>query len=349
MKAALYKGPNKIAIEDIPIPEPADNEIQIKVHSTGICGTDIHLYKGYRVGPWEIDPDRVFGHEFGGVITKLGKAVPEIYKVGKRVVVEPNIGCGQCKTCLAGNYVQCEKGQSIIGIHRNGGFAENVVAPHEKVFLIPDNFSFIAASVFEPFAICVYGIIRAPVIAGDIVAIMGPGVAGLHFVMLSKASGASKVILSGPNQARLELGKKIGADIIINVRDKDLIDEIMKETNGEGADYVFEAAGVQSSLENMVKIAANKSKINIYSVPVEPINNVDFAEYLFKDITLVTSSGAQNTFPRGIKIVSSKIVDIEKVITHTFPLEEIEKAFEVVDKRLDGVAKAVVMVNPDIK
>lgn len=348
MKAALYKGPNKINIGDIDIPEPADCEIQIKVHSTGICGTDLHMYQGYKIGNWDIDRDRVFGHEFGGIITKIGTNVPNNFKLEDRVVVEPNIGCGQCKTCLAGNYVLCEKGQSIIGIHRNGGFAEYTVAPHEKVYVIPEDFSFKAASVFEPFAICVYGLLRAPVIVGDTVAVLGPGVAGHHFTMLAKASGASKVILAGPNQARLDLGKKIGADVLINTSEKDLVEEVMKETDGKGADYVFEAAGAQSSLENMGKIVANKGRINIYSVPVKPINNIDFAEYLFKDITLVTSSGAQNSFERGIKIVASSIVDIERVITHTFPLEEIEKAFEVVEKRSDGVGKAVVMVDPDL-
>jgi len=348
LKAAIYKGPNKIVIEDIEVPEPGKGEIQIKVHSTGICGTDLHMYQGYKIGAWDIGKDRVFGHEFGGIITKLGPDVPGSFKLGDRVVVEPNIGCGQCKTCLAGSYVQCEKGQSIIGIHRNGGFAEFTVAPHEKVFGIPDSFSFKAASVFEPFAICVYGILRAPVIAGDIVAVLGPGVAGHHFTMLARASGASKIILAGPNQARLDLGKEIGADVIINTKDKDLVKEVMKETDGKGADYVFEAAGAQGSLENMGKVVANKGRINIYSVPIEPVDNIDFAEYLFKDITLVTASGAQNTFGRGIKIVSSGIVDIERVITHTFPLEDIERAFEVVEKRLDGVGKAVVMVDPDL-
>ncbi len=348
MKAAIYKGPNKIVIEDIEVPEPVKEEIQIKVHSTGICGTDLHMFQGYEIGAWDIGKDRVFGHEFGGIITKLGPDVPGSFKLGDRVVVEPNIGCGQCKTCLAGSYVQCEKGQSIIGIHRNGGFAEFMVAPHEKVFGIPDSFSFKAASVFEPFAICVYGILRAPVIAGDIVAVLGPGVAGHHFTMLARASGASKIILAGPNQARLDLGKEIGADVIINTREKDLVKEVMRETDGKGADYVFEAAGAQGSLENMGKVVANKGKINIYSVPIEPVDNIDFAEYLFKDITLVTASGAQNTFGRGIKIVSSGIVDIERVITHTFPLEDIERAFEVVEKRLDGVGKAVVMVDPDL-
>lgn len=349
MKAALYKGPNKIVIGDIDIPEPEDGEIQIKVHSTGICGTDLHMYQGYKIGAWDIKEDRVFGHEFGGIITKTGADVPETFKLGDRVVVEPNIGCGQCKTCLAGSYVQCEKGQSIIGIHRDGGFAEYAVAPHEKVYAIPESFSFEAASVFEPFAICVYGLLRAPVIAGDIVAVLGPGVAGHHFTMLARISGASKIILAGPNQARLDLGKEIGADVIINTREKDLVKEVMKETGGKGADYVFEAAGAQGSLENMGKIVANKGKINIYSVPVKPVNNIDFAQYLFKDVTLVTSSGAQNTFERGIRIAASGIVDIKKVITHTFPLEDIEEAFKVVEERLNGVGKAVVMVDPDLK
>ena len=349
MKAALFKGPNKIRIEDIPVPEPADNEIQIKVHSTGICGTDLHLYNGLKVGAFSAPENMVFGHEFGGKIIKKGESVPSVYKVGQRVVVEPNIGCGQCKTCLAGNYVQCEKGQSIIGIHRNGGFAEYVVAPHEKVFLLPDNITMKAASVFEPFAICVYGLINAPIVPGDTVLVMGPGVAGLHFTMLAKACGAAKVILSGPNQARLDLGMKIGADVIINVKEKDLLEEVGKETEGEGANYIFEAAGVQETLANMAKAAANKAKICIYGIPVKPVNNVDFAEYLFKDLTLVTASGAQNTFKRAVKIVSSGIVNLEKVITHTFPLDEIEKAFEVVEKRLDGGAKASVMIDSAIK
>ncbi|NQT58727.1 MAG: alcohol dehydrogenase catalytic domain-containing protein [Bacteroidetes bacterium] len=349
MKAAVFKGPNKIRIENIPIPEPRDNEVQIKVHSTGICGTDLHLFKGYKVGTLSTPLNMVFGHEFGGVITKTGKSVPAVYKTGQRVVVEPNIGCGQCKTCLAGYYVQCEKGQSIIGIHRNGGFAEYAVVPHEKVFLLPDNISMKTASVLEPFAICVYGIINAPIIPGDTVLIMGPGVAGLHFTMLAKACGAAKVILSGPNQARLNLGRKLGADEIINVVDKDLLVEVMKETEGEGANYIFEAAGVQSTLANMTKTAANKAKICIYGIPVKPVDNIDFSEFLLKDLTLVAASGAQNTFKRAIKIVSSGIVNLENVITHTFPLDEIEKAFELVDKRLDGVAKASIMIDSNIK
>ena len=349
MKAALYKGPNKIVIGEIPIPEPKENEIQVKVGSVGICGTDVHLYKGFKGGSFTIEKDVVFGHEFGGIITKLGSRVPSFFKLGQRVVVEPNIGCGNCKTCIAGHYVHCENGQRIIGIHRNGGFAEYTTAPHEKVFAIPDNFSLKAASVFEPFAICVYGIKRAPILPGDIVTILGPGVAGLHFTMLSKACGASKVILAGTNPARLALGKKLGADIIINVKEKNLQDEIMRETNGRGSDYVFESAGVQDTLSKMINIAAQRSKICVYSVPIQTIDNVDFAEFLMRDLTMVAAAGAQNTFPQAIKIVSSGIVDIEKVITHAFPLEDIEHAFEVTDKRLDGVAKSIIVVNPDLK
>lgn len=349
MKAALYKGPNKIVIDEIPIPEPKANEIQIKVASVGICGTDIHLYKGFKGGSFTIEENVVFGHEFGGIITKFGSAVPSFFKVGQRVVVEPNIGCGYCKTCLAGHYVNCENGQKVIGIHRNGGFAEYTTAPHEKVFAIPDNFSMKAASVFEPFAICVYGIKRAPIIPGDIVTILGPGVAGLHFTMLSKACGASKVILAGTNPARLELGKKLGADVIINVKEKNLQDEIKKETNGRGSDYVFESAGVQDTMAKMINITAQKGKVCIYGVPVKSIDNVDFAEFLMRDLTMVAAAGAQNTFPQAIKIVSSGIINIEKVITHAFPLEEIERAFEVTDKRLDGVAKSIVVIDPNLK
>ncbi len=348
MRAALYKGPNKIAIGEVPVPQPGKNEIQVKVASVGICGTDIHLYKGFKGGSFTVQEDVVFGHEFGGVITKLGKEVPASFKIGQRVVVEPNIGCGQCKTCIAGHYVHCEKGQVVIGIHRNGGFAEYTTAPHEKVFIIPNNFSMKAAAVFEPFAICVYGIKRAPIIPGDTVVILGPGVAGLHFLMLSKACGASKVILAGTNLARLSLGKKLGADVIINVKEKNLLDEIMKET-GRGADYVFESAGVQDTMGKMINLAAPKGKICIYGVPIQPINEVDFAEFLMRDLTMVAASGAQNTFPQAIKIVSSGVIDIEKVITHAFGLEDIERAFEVTDKRLDGVAKSIIVVDPDLK
>jgi L-iditol 2-dehydrogenase len=349
LKAALYKGPNKIVIGEIPIPEPQENEIQVKVGSVGICGTDIHLYKGFKGGSFTIENDVVFGHEFGGIITKLGSRVPSFFKLGQRVVVEPNIGCGYCKTCIAGHYVHCENGQKVIGIHRNGGFAEYTTAPHEKVFIIPDNFSLKAASVFEPFAICVYGIKRAPIIPGDTVAILGPGVAGLHFTMLSKACGASKVILAGTNPARLDLGKELGADLIINVKEKSLQDEVMKITDGKGADYVFESAGVQDTVSKVINITAPKGKICIYGVPIQPINNVDFAEFLMRDLTIVAAAGAQNTFAQAIKIVSSGIVDIERVITHSFPLEEIERAFEVTDKRLDGVAKSIIVVNPELK
>jgi threonine dehydrogenase-like Zn-dependent dehydrogenase len=348
VKAALYQAAGSIRLGEIPAPQPARGEIQIRVHSCGICGTDIHLFKGMNVGAFSAHQGLVLGHEFGGIVTMVGEDVPAEIAVGNRVVVEPNIGCGKCKTCLAGNYVQCEKGQRIIGIHRDGGFAEYVVAPHEKVFLIPPSVSMTAASVLEPFAICVYGIVRAPLLPGDVVAILGTGVSAHHFTMLAKACGCSKVILAGPNEARLRLGRKLGADVTVNINDKDLVEEVMKETDGRGADYVFEAAGVQQSLGNMVKIAANKARVCMYSVPVERTHNVDFADFLFKDVTFVPAAGAQNTFPRAIRIAASGKVNLEGVITHTFALNEIERALNVVDKRLDGVGKAVIMINPDI-
>ena len=349
MKAALYQAAGSIHVGDVPPPRPGKGEVQIRVHSCGICGTDIHLFKGMKVGAFSARPGLIFGHEFGGIVTMVGEEVPAEIAVGNRVVVEPNIGCGKCKSCLAGDYVLCEHGQRIIGIHRNGAFAEYAVAPHEKVFAIPPGVSMAAASVLEPFAICVYGILRAPLLPGDVVAILGTGVSAHHFTMLAKACGCSKVILAGPNEARLSLGRKLGADVTINTREKDLVEEVMQETGGRGADYVFEAAGVQQSLQNMVKIAANRARICMYSVPVEPVHDVNFADFLFKDVTFVTACGAQNTFPRAIRIAATGKVNLEGVITHAFALDEIQKAFEVVDQRLDGVGKAVVVVNPDIR
>ncbi|MCL5985619.1 MAG: alcohol dehydrogenase catalytic domain-containing protein [Actinobacteria bacterium] len=346
MLAALLKGVEKIEIADVPIPQPEPNEVQIKVHAVGICGTDMHIYKGYGFVGEQLPVDLILGHEFSGTITKLGSEVTD-FKIGDRVVIEPNIGCGECATCISGAYVLCERGQKIIGIHRHGGFAEYAVVPKEKVFKIPGSIPFSDASIMEPFAITVYGMMRAGFYPGDWVVVLGPGVAGLCFVQLAKAAGASKVILIGPNPARLTVGEKIGADLTINSRNEDPLKKVMELTNGRGVDFVFEAAGVPETVSQMFKYAKPRGRVCIYGVPVELVDGVDFAEFLMKDLVLVAAAGAQNTFPRAIEIVASKKVDLGAMITHKFKLSEIEHGFEVVEKRLDGVAKAIVQVEEE--
>lgn len=345
MKAALLIGPEKIEITEIPKPEPGPEEVQVKVKVVAICGTDVHIYQGFPIGIFQPKLPLVLGHEFSGVVSAVGKQVKD-FKEGDRVTVEANIGCGKCYLCRTGAYALCPD-VKVLSIHAHGGLAEYVVAPQTHVYHLPDSYDDEAAALTEPLAMAMCGYLRAPVMPGDMVAVLGAGTGGFCLAALARMAGAGKVIMTGTRQERLKVGLAVGADVVINARQEDVVEAIIRETGGHGADIVYEAAGVPETFIQSVRVAAPRATISFYGVPTESVNGFDFGMFLLKDLKMVSASGSPRCFASAISAAGSGRVNLRPLITHRFKLEETARAMSLVKNREDGVVKALIKIEEE--
>ena len=338
MRAAVLYNIRDLRLEDVSTPEFSTDEVLIKVNATGVCGTDIHIYRG----EWKTSMPIILGHEFSGVIVETGRDVKNL-KVGDPVVAEPNILCGSCYFCRMSerNYF-CENLKAT-GVTINGAFAEYVKTKAENVYKVTEGFNLDEAALIEPLACCVRGIDQAKVRTGDAVAIVGAGPIGLILLQLVKLAGASMVIQTDMEDARLKLARDLGADHTINVAEEDPVESIKRLTGGYGVDVAIEAVGSPKAITQAMKATRRGGRLNIFGVsPEDAVWEVKPFELYEKELTITTSYRSPFTFQRAVKIALSGKVKLKPLISHIFRLEEIHRAFEVAEKRLEGAVKVLV-------
>ncbi|MCD6465796.1 zinc-dependent alcohol dehydrogenase family protein [Candidatus Bathyarchaeota archaeon] len=338
MRAAVLYGFRDIRIEDVPTPKFSPDEVLIKVKAAGICGTDIHIYKG----EWKTNTPIILGHEFSGVVAETGHDVRNL-EIRAPVVAEPNMICGSCYFCRMSerNYF-CENLKAI-GVSVDGAFAEYVKIKAENVYEITEDLNFDEAALIEPLACCVRGIDQAKIRAGDTVAIIGAGPIGLILLQLAKLAGASIVIQTDMNDARLKLASDLGADYTINIREEDPVKAIKSLTKGYGVDVAIEAVGSPEAITQAMKVTRRGGRLNIFGVsPQDAVWEVKPFELYDKELTITTSYRSPFTFQRAVKIALSGKVKLKPLISHIFKLEDIHRAFEVADKKLEGAIKVLV-------
>ena len=350
MQAAVFLGKGKISIREVPRPEPGPGEALVRTSVTTICGTDVHILKG----EYPVREGLVVGHEPVGVIESVGIGVTG-YQRGDRVIVGAITPCGQCRACLSGDASQCSHGgdsyQAIggwrFGNTINGCQAQYVLVPNaqanlakipagledEDVLLCPDIMStgFSAAE-------------RGGVKLGDAVAVFAQGPIGLCATAGARLAGASLVIGVDAVPKRLEFAKRMGADVVLNYKEQDVVAEIKRLTGG-GADVAIEALGLQTTFENCLRVVrpgGTVSSLGVYSghltVPLEP-----FAAGL-GDVTIVTTlcPGGKERMRRLMSIVAAKRFPFRELVTHPFPLAEIESAYDLFAHQRDGVMKVAI-------
>ena len=261
MKAAVMYGKENMRVQEYPTPEINDNEVLVRIKSAAICGTDVRMYRN---GVKNVDEDHplIIGHEMAGVIEKVGKNLTA-YTPGMRVAVAPNMGCGICDDCIRGNGHMCKEYKAL-GISLDGGFAEYVRVPEAAVRsgnLVPmaDNVTYAEAAITEALS-CVYnGSQQCNIRPGDFVLVIGAGPIGIMHAMLAKMAGATKVIINDIAVNRLELCKEIDPSFI--TVSENVIDFVMKETNGHGVDAVITACPVPAAQQTALDVAANYGRI----------------------------------------------------------------------------------------
>jgi len=338
MQAAVLHGVRDLRLEDVPTPKLSANEVLIKINATGICGTDLHIYKG----EWKTNTPIILGHEFSGVIAETGHNVENL-KVGDPVVAEPNILCGFCYFCRMSdrNYF-CENLEAT-GVTIDGAFAEYLKIKAANVYKIPEGFNLEEAALIEPLACCVRGIDQAKIRAGDIVVIVGAGPIGLMLLQLVRQAGASMIIQTDMEDTRLKLASELGADYTINIRREDPVKAVKGLTNGYGVDVAIEAVGSPKAITQAMKATRRGGRLSIFGVsPQDAVWEVKPFDLYDKELTITTSYRSPFTFQRAVRIASSGRVKLKPLISHIFKLEEIHRAFEVAEKRLEGAIKVLV-------
>lgn len=332
MKAAVFYGKENMRVEEYPTPEINDNEVLVRVKSAAICGTDVRMYRN---GVKNVDENHplIIGHEMAGVIEKVGKNVTA-YTPGTRVAVAPNMGCGICEDCIRGNGHMC-KDYKALGISLNGGFAEYVRVPEAAVRggnLIPveDHVSYAEAAITEALS-CVYnGSSQCNIRPGDYVLVIGAGPIGIMHAMMAKMAGAVKVIINDIAENRLELCREIDPSFI-TVKD-DVIPFVRKETKGHGVDAVITACPVPAAQQTALEVAANYGRICFFGGLPEDRKMVPLNTNLIHYKQLIctgTTRASLKQFKDVLGFVSAGIIDVKKLITAEFSLDEIGKGFEL--------------------
>ena len=347
MKAAVLMGPDKLEVKDVGVPAPGPIDVLIKVESCALCSSDTALIHK----PFPGQPpygDFIIGHEYSGTVVALGETVDE-FAVGDRVTVEAHYGCGRCGNCRVGNYTAClnygntKKGHRANGFTTNGGDAQYVVNNINTVYKIADRLSFDEASLATNLGCVLYGYeTLGGYIAGETVAVIGPGPLGLCSVQAARALGAGKIILFGTRDSRLKLAERTGVDVIVNTNTQDPLEVIQRETNGKGCDVVIEASGSESGLDTAIRGVKRQGKILMLAFPHQPIPaNFENLALNNKYIFTVRGEGWANV-GRAVSLLNRGAVDLKPLITHTFPLAQINEAFDTFNNRVGGAIKVIV-------
>jgi threonine dehydrogenase-like Zn-dependent dehydrogenase len=346
MKAAVFIKPGQIILDEKPVPKVGPTDALVKITTTTICGTDVHILKG----EYPVKPGLTIGHEPVGIIEELGIAVTG-YKIGQRVIAGAITPCGQCFSCLDSHQAQC--GGKAIGGWRFGNTidgcqAEYVLVPNAmaNLALVPDGLTdeqvLMCPDIMSTgFSGAESGQIRI----GDSVVVFAQGPIGLCATAGAKLKGASKIIVVDSVPERLETAKKMGADIVLNFKKVDVIAEIMNITENQGVDVAIEALGTQLTFENCLKVlkpGGTLSSLGVYSGKLTlPLDAFAAGLGDYKIVTTLCPGGKER-MRRLMNVVASGRVDLKPLVTHHFKLDQIEQAYELFANQSDGVLKVAI-------
>ena len=333
MKALVktQKGVGHLELRDVPVPEPHDGEVLLKVLSAAVCGTDIHI----RDDNFPYWPPVILGHEFCGRVERLGPGVTRV-AVGDRVVGEPHTkACGHCRLCRTGNIQICASKRSP-GWGIDGAMAEYLVMPEKLLHKVPDSLSDAAAAVIEPTANAVHDVLeRAGVEGGDFVAVIGPGPIGLLAAMTARAAGAREVAVLGTDAdeaIRLAKARELGFAHTINVQKADAVEAVTALTDGVGADLVVECSGSPGGIAMTVPLVRKMGRI--CAIGLTGRDTVEFpykaASFKVCDVHFCLST-SYTSWDKAIHLVAAGRIDAEAIVTHRKPLTEWETVFDDID------------------
>lgn len=330
MKTVVIQRPNEISVLEQDAPEPGPGQLLIQVMASGICGTDLHIYRGEYMGSYPVIP----GHEFSGIVTAIGSAVTR-FQAGDRVAVEPNIACDNCVNCLNNRQNFCLNWQAV-GVTLPGGMEEYVLVPEKAVFRIGD-LPFEIGAFMEPLSCVVHGVERARIGLADHVAILGAGPIGILMTQMARIQGAAHITVLEINPGRADLAHQFGADRVANS-----FDELRADTY----DIVIDATGAIPVMNRSIDFARKGGTVLLFGVPPSGKNmEVEGFKIFQKGLTLLSSfTSVRNSF-QAVDLLQSGQVNVDALISHRLPLDELPRALELIESHDPTVKKVIIQPN----
>ncbi|MCB9071349.1 MAG: L-threonine 3-dehydrogenase [Prevotellaceae bacterium] len=334
MKALVKKYAEKgIWMEDVPIPEVGVNDVLIKIKKTAICGTDLHIYKWDEWSQKTIHTPMVIGHEYVGVVAKVGLGVRNI-QVGDRVTGEGHIACGHCRNCRRGKLHVCEYSIGV-GVNRDGAFAEYLCIPESNVVKLDARISDEMASIMDPFGNATHTALSFPLIGEDVL-ITGAGLIGTMATAICRFAGARHIVVTDISDYRLNIAKQMGATLAINPSKGETVKQAMEQLHMRGFDIGLEMSGSPVAFREMIDSMYKGSKIAQLGI-LPDTTTVNWSEIIFNALTIKGIYGREmwETWYQMEQMLISGI-DLTPVITHRFHIDDFQKGFDVMESGLCG-------------
>jgi 2-desacetyl-2-hydroxyethyl bacteriochlorophyllide A dehydrogenase len=347
MKAGILFDDKTIRLGDAPDPRIGPHEVLVSPTYTGICGTDLHIYRGEFRG--RVDYPAIPGHEFGGLVQEVGTGVVG-FQPGDRVVVDPVISCHSCTACRTGHLNACRT-LRLLGIDLEGGFGQYVAAPASHLYTFPESIPLAYAPMVEMYGLGHHILQRGRIQPGESVAILGAGKLGLSVLdVLCHSAGASQAIVTDLQQFRLNTARKLGADYAINIALEDPVERVLDLTDGAGVDCVIEAVGhyhlvddQEAPLAQAVQMIRTGGRVVTTGLG-DQLSAVQFKTLVMKEAEIIASRVTRGEFPRAIRMLAKGLLHPELLITNQMPLRDITAAFEQVDREDPATLKVVLNV-----
>jgi threonine 3-dehydrogenase len=331
----LRPGPG-LEVVDVPEPKPGPSDVLIRVRHAGVCGTDLHIAEWDEWARGRIKPPVTLGHEFAGEIVALGADALGEFREGQMVTAEGHVVCGHCRQCRTGNGHICQR-TSIIGVDRDGAFADYVAMPASNVMSL-DGIPTTIGAIMDPMGNAFHTVLTGTDVPGSSVLVLGCGPIGCFAVGIARAAGACKVIASDVNPTRLALARTMGAHVTLRADTEDVVARVLAETNGEGADLVCEMSGNAAALTQAFRAARLGGRVNLLGLPKGAVSVNLATDVIFKGLTVYGVIGRRmyETWHQMRTFLANHLFDPAPVITHTFPLERIDDALAAIASGATG-------------
>ncbi len=339
MRAAVVTEPYKVEIQERPVPQIGDKDVLIQVHTAGVCGSDIHLYRGTHAFR---KPPAVLGHELAGEIVEVGKDVTR-FKVGDRVTVEPHIPCGQCSMCQKGYVNLCENKIAPGTPKWIGSFCKYFNAPEDRVYKLADNVSYECGTLIEPLAVSIHALNRIENKQAKSLAIIGCGTIGLMALVAARKYGFEEIYCTDVIPFNLDFARKIGATKAFNSKTEDCVAAIKAATGGKGVDAVIVAAGAPNIIDQASEMAGKTGEVILVAMITEKIPVYTYS-FVFGEQTLRGAMTYQTAdFAEAAALVNGGL-DMYPFITQRFPMEQTGEALKLLSDKTGDIVKIIVNI-----
>jgi len=337
----VLQGLRQFKIEERTLPQLEPRQVLIRMKNVGICGSDVHYFAHGKCGDFEIKGPIILGHESSGIVEEVGKLVKNL-KVGDRVAIEPGVPCRSCHSCKIGRYNLCKDVQFLATPPIDGSLATFHIHDADFCHKLPDNVSLEEGALVEPLSVGLHAMQRSKINGGDCVLIMGAGPIGLVCLLAARACGAATIIISDINTQRLQVAKELGADLVLAANDPNFIEKIHQE---HSVDACFECSGVESAIRLGIKSLKPGGKIVLIGRGPKPELSVPLYHSADLEIDIIGVFRYANVYPSALRMIASGQINVKKLITHHYKLEQMKEAFELAESGADGAIKIMFSIN----